>query len=340
MSDNSYEVYNFFVMTKIRNLIGNTKTANNPHRVNVPLDTLAQLATSSKPSLKINKLENLKKRAKAKYISDKITLKLADLQSTKKGKQPFYNTYHCSRLIEQNGKTITSRYCNNRWCVTCNRIRAGKLINGYKQSLTELKNSQFVTLTIPNVHADDLSSSIDLMYKNITRIRKVLQKNKMKMKGIRKLEITYNSRLKNYHPHFHLILESKEVAEEVVKRWLRHYVNAKRIAQDIRPTTKNSAAELFKYFTKMFTKQGVNIRSLNVMIKALKGRRVIQSIGIKKYVSEDVEEIVSQEYEELVDADFDVWEFVDYDWYSQKQGNELCGYKPSEILIELSKMIY
>ena len=327
-------------MAKIKNKIGNTKAFKEKKNANAPLDTLAQLATFGKRPLKTNKLEDFKKRAKAKFISDIITLKLADLQSTKKEKQSFYNTYHCSRLLEQKDKTITSRYCNNRWCIVCNRIRAGKLINGYKKPLSELKNPQFVTLTIPNVKADELSSSIDLMYKNITRIRKVLQKNKTQMKGIRKLEITYNSRRKDYHPHFHLIVESKKVAEEVVNRWLGHYVNAKRIGQDIRFADANSIVELFKYFTKMFTKEGVNIRSLNVMIKALKGRRVVQPFGIKKYVTEDVEEVQSQVYDEIVDNEFDVWEFVYTDWYSQKQGNSLSGFVPSEKLIELSKMIY
>ena len=327
-------------MTKILQKKRKSKLRQTFKPVNIaPLDTLAQLSPSISNSLETNRLESLKKRAKAKFISDIITLKLADLQGTKKEKQTYYNTYHCSRLLKQEGKKITSHYCNNRWCIVCNRIRAAKLIAGYSLPLSKLEEPYMVTLTIPNVKAETLKEDVDLMFTNLNSIRKSHHKRKSKIVGIRKFEITYNEFRKDYHPHYHLIVSGKQIAEEIVGAWLKKYPNVNRKGQDIREANTNSMMELFKYFTKMFSKSGVNIKALDVMIKALKGRRIVQSMGIKKTISEDVDELEAVVYNELSENN-DVWEFVENDWYSMKTGEELTGFNPSDTLIELSKMIY
>jgi len=118
----------------------------------LPLDTLAQLAKVV-----------LGKRARSKYISNAISLRLSDLQSDLR--QSYFNTYHCSDVLVQSGQKITSKYCNNRWCLTCNRIRTAKLIIGYRKPLSELIDPQFVTLTIPNVTGDQLVDAISEMLK-------------------------------------------------------------------------------------------------------------------------------------------------------------------------------
>jgi len=329
-------------MTKVANFVDNTKSKYKDICMSksvAPLDTLAQLSNNNITPLINSDLEKLKKRAKAKFISDKITLKLADLQPTKKTKQTFYNTYHCSRLLIQEGKKITSRYCNNRWCIVCNRIRAAKLIAGYSLPLSTLKNPYMVTLTIPNKKSDILKAEVDSMFTALNKIRKSLHYRKTKVVGIRKFEITYNFIRDDYHPHFHLIVEGKQVANDIVNEWLLRYPDANIKGQDVRKADTNSMAELFKYFTKMFSKQGVNIKALDVMIKALKDRRIVQPMGIKKEVSEDVDELETLVYNEL-EENVNVWEYFENDWYSYETGEQLTGFEPSETLIELSKKIY
>ena len=121
-----------------------------------PLDKLAQLAPYKKYTL-----ETLARRAKAKFFTNAYTVRLAMLKSPL---QKSYNNtiFGCSALLYQTGKTITTHYCNNRWCVVCNRIRTAKMINGYKKPLSELKEKYFVTLTIPNVDKDILLSLIHI----------------------------------------------------------------------------------------------------------------------------------------------------------------------------------
>mgnify|MGYP006936220685 CR=1 FL=1 len=76
------------------------------------LDTLAQLT----PSLKNSGLEKLTKRAKAKHLTNAYTQRLALLNSPLK--KSYNNTFYgcCTSLIQQEDK-ITSKYCNNRWCI-------------------------------------------------------------------------------------------------------------------------------------------------------------------------------------------------------------------------------
>ena len=306
---------------------------------NTPLDTSAQLSPPfRKPPVYVAS-QSLQKRAKAKFISDKITLGLLDLQRTKDRKKPFWNTYHCSKYLFQEGQKLTSHYCNNRWCLVCNRIRSAKLITGYSKPLSTLDEPYFVTLTIPNVPAEKLKKEIDRMQYVFNLIRKSMHKRGTKIIGIRKLEVTYNQHRNDYHPHFHLIVSGKQVAEEIINGWLKRYTKAERQAQDFRKADMNSIIELFKYFTKMVTKHGVNLKALDVMIKALKGRRVVQPMGINKYVSEDVDEIMSMIYSEL-ESNNDIWEFVDSDWYSQKTGEKLTGFVPSETLLKLRDKIF
>ena len=91
----------------------------------VLLDTLAQLRTEtpSKPPV------TLVKRAKAKFLTNGLSFPLIDLNSPLK--KSYWLTWHCTSVLLQEGQKITSRYCNNRWCIVCNRIRTAKLINGY-----------------------------------------------------------------------------------------------------------------------------------------------------------------------------------------------------------------
>ena len=290
-----------------------------------PLDKLAQLAPEKKYTL-----ETLVRRAKAKYFTNAYTVRLAMLKSPL---QKSYNNtiFGCSALLYQTGKTITSTYCNNRWCVVCNRIRTAKQIIGYKKPLSELKEKYFVTLTIPNVDKEILRAEIQQMIKNFQLIKKSFAKSKTKFIGIRKLECTYNPILKNYHPHFHLIVNGKENADRLVNEWLKRYTNAKIIAQDIRICDDNSMMELFKYFTKIITNKAVYIEALDVIFRAMRGLRVYQPFSIQK-VTEDIDEIEKQIIEDLIEAE-KTWEWIENDWVYTPDGECLTGYTPDEQMV-------
>ena len=177
--------------------------------------TLAQLRKIPLKTAPPLQSANLKKRAKSKHFSNELSLALVDTKSELN--QAYWNTWHCNEVLDQNGKTITGRYCKNRWCNTCNRIRTAKLIKGYEKPLKELKDMQFVTLTIPNVKASALKTSIEDMIAEFKRIQETFRKRGTPIVGLRKLECTYNATTKTFHPHFHAGVSGKKVADELVK---------------------------------------------------------------------------------------------------------------------------
>jgi plasmid rolling circle replication initiator protein Rep len=288
------------------------------------LDTLAQLRTDppSKPA------NILKKRAVAKYKTIEIILKLIELDSPNHHR--YWNTFHCCNVLLQDGKKITGRYCNNRWCIVCNRIRTANLINGYLPVIRQkFKEPMFVTLTIPNISEQELQNTIREMTKTIRKITDLFRNRRdFRLKGIRKLECTYNEKGKDFHPHLHILVESLLVAKELVKAWLNHYPDADKRGQDIRPADQNSMIELFKYSTKLAGKSKNDVEALDVIFKAFYKKRVFQPVGLKKVtVSEDIEALQSQEIEDLKSAiDVWIWEQEIRDWLNSS-GELLTEYQ-------------
>jgi len=281
------------------------------------LDTLAQLRTD----IPKNGKNTLQKRAFAKYQTNEVIFPLIDLNSSLN--KAYWSSFHCSNVLLQRDKTITGKYCNNRWCIVCNRIRTAKLINGYLPVIrSEIKKPMFVTLTIPNVPGDELRAVIGDMVKTIRTITDLFRNRRnFKLKGIRKVECTYNGRNLDYHPHLHLLVDGYQVGQELINAWLLHYPGADKRAQDIRPADNDSLIELFKYSTKLTTeskkkKTAVPPEALDIIFKALYKKRVFQPIGLTKMsITEDIEELQSQQIEELKsDIEVWVWEHELKDW--------------------------
>lgn len=296
-------------------------------------------------------IESLKKRARAKYVQGDIIRALTKLNSPLKDR--YEETNLCSTFIQQTGDKIQSRYCGHRWCRICNRIRTGKLINGYEDVLNNMKQKYFVTLTIPNVKADVLRQSIKQMTKTIRLIQDKRRKAKHNLiTGIRKLECTYNPDRNDYHPHFHFIIDNENTGRELISEWLKRYPTADIQAQDIRKA--ENPKELFKYFTKLtsksksdtfITKNGKTKRlewhypeSLDLIFQAIYGLRVIQPMGGVKMVSDEIEEIETQTVE---DIKHDVTLFVYHgsDWIDVYTGEFLTGYIPSKKIQQYRKKI-
>ena len=299
---------------------------------NPPLDKLAQLVHRPGQTTTLQTSETLVKRAKAKYFTNAYTKSLASLKSPL---QKSYNNtiFGCSNSLVQTEQKITTRYCGNRWCVVCNRIRTAKMINGYKKQLDELENTYFVTLTIPNVNGDILRSTIKEMTKTFQNILKKFHHDKVKVVLLRKLECTYNPIRNDFHPHFHLLVSEHSLAKEIVSEWLKRCKTASIQAQDIRKADKGSSMELFKYFSKIITDKKIYVNALDTIFQAMRGLRVYQPVGIKK-VSEEIEEVQAQIYEELERAE-KIWTWIEEDWIDVHSGECLTGYTPDTRIKEL-----
>ena len=300
-------------------------SAQNVRNSTLLLDTSAQLYTD--PSKKT--LETLTRRAKAKFITNGLSFPLIDLDSPLK--KSYWRTFYCTSVLLQEGHKITSQYCNNRWCIVCNRIRTAKMIEKYYPVIIkEVQDRQFVSLTIPNVQGQRLRRVIEDMILNFQRIKNKMQyRDQIKIKGIRKIEVTYNPSRNDFHPHFHLVMEGRAQAEQLLREWLIRYPKAVDQAQDIRPADHNSIIELLKYTAKLIHKDdytklddgrieiGIHAQALDTIFQALYCKRTYQGFGIRVKVDEDVSELESEVFEEIM-SDIDVWKWEQdtSDWIS------------------------
>jgi hypothetical protein len=265
---------------------------------------------------------------------------LAELRSPLE--KSYRNTIYCASTLRQQGGKLQGKYCGNRWCLVCNRVRTARAINRYKPVLDSWTDPQFVTLTIRNVPGEDLGAALGEMLAQFAAVRRgITRTDKLVVKAIRKLECTHNQHRGDYHPHFHAIVEGRAVADALRKRWVKAWGDrAEFVAQDVRAATPGSAHELFKYFTKLATKAGggkteyIPAAALDVIFQAMRGRRVWQPVGFTAPATVDEEDEIG------TDGDTDApseagegaeweWEQAQHDWVDYRTGELLTGFEPN-----------
>ncbi len=146
------------------------------------LDKLAQLRKSADTN-ELRKLKragktSLLKKNNAKYFTRVLNRELMKLDTPLNN---YYSlAYKCNDLQMQSGKKLTSRYCNTRTCVICNRVRTAKAINGYGEQLMKLDKPIFLTLTRINVPANELREEIREMLSVFKKIVDIYRKRSEK----------------------------------------------------------------------------------------------------------------------------------------------------------------
>lgn len=304
------------------------------------LDTTAQPCQS--PAV-----TTLQKRARSKLLTTKLASGLERLHSPMKN--AYRNTLQCGAVLHQEMGRVQGKYCGNRWCLVCNRIRTAKLLKVYGPIMRQWEDAHFLTLTVPNVPAEKLHDAVREMLAVMPKIaRAVRRTDGIELRAIRKLETTY-SRRKDYHPHLHLIVDSRAAAEAMLRRWLERFPDATAKGQDIRKCDDHSVVELFKYFTKL-TVKGMDGQhtappphALDRIFKAVKGLRTFQAMGFtapKAAVAAEDETILLDAGTESPSprtGDVVDWEWVDAltDWVDFGTGEMLSGYQPSAVMQEL-----
>lgn len=311
----------------------------------------------SKDTIKIT--ENKKavlKKARKKYFSYGLAVNLANLPSRPKLFHSYLNTLACAKtLVVDAGGRAHSKYCKNRWCLICSRIRVAILMNQYEPRLRQCKDLWMVTLSRPNVSEERLKGEIkeyQRLWGKIAKTRWFMAALKVGMIGIRKFECTINPDNGTYHPHLHVLIDGKDNARRLYADWLRINPTSSERAQDCRKCYgEGSYKEIFKYMTKVLAKSKkdgktyVDIPRLGVIFEACSGQRFFFRIGTKEAwqcdeVSEDFQDddleatIEGNGYNEgesfaFVEAD----DF--YGYYSVETGEQLTEFKPSGNLCEV-----
>ena len=328
------------------------------------MNTLAQKGTAKTGQNEIlvtgkgsdlNNNKALQGRAKRKTITNSMMLNLIDVAKQKGNDEQLkslWNTYHCqSDIISTNGR-VYGRYCKNRFCTLCCSIRKAEIINKYFPVIEEWEEPYFVTLTVKACKAERLKVMVSKVLQGFQLIKdkhkKSYQRGKgIKLIGVKSLECNFNPTKKTYNPHLHLIVANKEIAELLIKDWLELWnrkgkLFASRKAQDMRKVfnAETGLIEIIKYGTKIFTepdikKKGENgsyqiyIAALDVILNAMKGKRIFERFGFNAEKKEKVTPIAPQPV-----TDYKQWEFNGKlsDWQNVDTDEVLTGYKPKHQL--------
>lgn len=167
-----------------------------------------------------------KKKAMNLRIADlyrKAMEKGADLLTASR----YQSLEHCGDMLlfgERDGKKklVRANFCRLRLCPMCNWRKSLKMFSQVSRISEELLKEKpatkflFLTLTVRNVTAESLKSAMDAMNGAFRYLfdegktfamAEVVKKNLLGY--LRAMEVTYNSRTNEYHPHLHVLLAVK-----------------------------------------------------------------------------------------------------------------------------------
>ena len=193
--------------------------------------------------------------------------------------------------------------CRHRLCSTCAIRRSRKT---GKQALDAFEHMRatgqldgchlsLLTLTQRNVDAADLAAELDALLSALASIRHTADARKYLIGSARNVEITYNARMRTYHPHVHiiLILAPEAPAEmDTIQYWRDLWRRLMNLNYDpicdIRPIVGEEGAicEVSKYVIKPSSIFGLNLDAahLDQVVAALNsvlaGRRLVSFTGI------------------------------------------------------------
>ncbi|WP_017550088.1 protein rep [Salinicoccus carnicancri] len=247
--------------------------------------------------------------------------------------------------------------CKHRFCPVCSWRKARKnalKISILMQYLREAENKEFVflTLTAPNVKANELDDEIKHYNQSFQRL---MQRKEVKaaVKGyVRKLEVTYNKDRDDYHPHFHVILAVDKHyfnnQRQYIKRdrWLELWQQSTKnpcIAQvDIRRVkhtdNKKEVSEIAKYSAKDSDYlQDETI--FDTFYKTLSGKRLIVYSGLfkdasKKYENKELEHYKEMDPTHYIYQIFYHWGQTDYIQTEQKLMSEDMQKEVNQTMLE------
>lgn len=282
-----------------------------------------------------NKAESVKDFAKAmrkpsrkKHFGKHLAYQLFYQNPESINRKGYQRSIYCSESLipDQEKGTLYTHRCRCRWCPTCASIQTAQFIAGYGRQLDKLDDLWFVTLTRPTVTADELEGQIKLFQKHWNAITKDRYWKANKPKGLRKMECTIRPN-GMYHYHFHIIIQGKENAEWIQKKWLYLNPESNGLAQDIRPIKQGQYIEVFKYFTKLLVKDEkgkryIDFKRLDFVFQTIRGRRIYQPFGGLKKIKEEIDDnrLVS---ERVPDEYLRIWDWMTSVGYVDKKTGEV-----------------
>lgn len=213
--------------------------------------------------------------------------------------------YECGSYLEMISdkfleikKIHKANFCKNRFCPMCawrqtkkDALKISIIMEFIKKELG--LDFIFLTLTAPNVKAENLNEEIKKYNKSFQKLVKRKEFIKISKGYVRKLEITYNQERNDYHPHFHVIIvvnksyftDKTYISKKKFLKLWQECMNDDSITQvdvkKIDTNDKKSISEIAKYGAKdsdyMYSQD-----VFDIFYKALKGKQLVTYSGAFK----------------------------------------------------------
>lgn len=251
-----------------------------------------------------------------------------------------------------------ARFCHWRFCALCAWRLSLKRTFVTKVVMTRLSNLNyrflFLTLTAPNVKADELSDEITRLNQAWDRMSRRKKYKTLIIGGIRKIEVTYNATTDTYHPHLHIILcvekeyfkrttsrksDKKNIYPNMImfeewqadwKQALRderaEQINVQAISNHPKKLAK-AIAEISKYSAKD-SEMVLNKKVFQAMYLGMKGKRLFSPFGLMKNLFREFEK-APQNFSDCFEMrEPEEWFYkIVQGWNAQTQNYENQGYQ-------------
>lgn len=242
----------------------------------------------------------------------------------------------CASAIEINekGQIVSANFCKNRYCPICQWRKSRKtfaLAVNIQNKIEEKGNFQFLFLTLTLKNSKNLSQGIDHILQSFKRLQDTKRFRRIVKGFIRTLEITYNQKTKEWHPHIHSIIAvdnnyftEKELYTDY-EQWRALWKTVAHVdyfpqcnIQKINEEERAKAiAEISKYMVKPIdleiSKESEEIYTH--LLKSTFGRRLSSAGGIYKEVAREIKNKYETETEEIKKGDvLNLYQFTGYNY--------------------------
>lgn len=114
-------------------------------------------------------------------------------------------------------RLIAADFCRDRLCPMCSWRRSLRVFSDLSKVFAYIYSEEgsdfvpvFMTLTVKNCSPDQLSSTLDLMFKSWNRFGLIYAVKRAFVGWFRCLEVTYNKKDDTFHPHFHVMMLARK----------------------------------------------------------------------------------------------------------------------------------
>lgn len=169
--------------------------------------------------------------------------------------------------------------CKSRVCALCGEIRAAELRDQLLPMVKEMDSPRFITLT-PVSTNKPLRDQLQNLTKCFAKLRANKAWKTHFSKGFYTLEVTYNRKTEQWHPHIHTVVDGRFIPQKTLSAlWLKVTGNSMIVDVRMCHSQKKTVYYVTKYATKTQDAKHIPDHRIGEWALSIKGLRFINAYG-------------------------------------------------------------